>query len=103
MKEIKNYEVAINESNARAAFIVNENENILETIKDKTLEYIVDFKAQKVNIYIKDNNEPVFVFINANEDVLRYAYKSNGIPLAIGTITTKEPQIVYETYVECKS
>lgn len=99
MQEIGNYEVVINEGNARVAIIINEEENVLELIKDKTLEYFVNFENEKIYIFIEQSETPLLVFKNANKELLKYAYKSNGIPLVIGTVKTAEPIIIYETYV----
>lgn len=99
MKEIKNYEVIINESNARVALVINEEENVLSLLEKKNLEYVVDFKSDKINIYNGKNTVPIIIFNNANKELLRYAYKSNGIPLVIGTLKNEVPHIIYETYV----
>lgn len=100
MKEIKNYEVVINEGNAKCALIVNEEEEILNLIKDKELNYEVDFNDPQIIIF--EGEKKIMVFKNTNSDLLRFAYKSNGVPLAIGTVETNPPQILYETYLLLK-
>ena len=99
MQEIGNYEVIINEGNARVALVINEEENAIGLIKDKNLEYFVNFENEKIYVYVEKSEVPLLVFKNANKDLLRYAYKSNGVPLVIGTVKTEEPQILYETYM----
>ena len=102
MKEIRNYEVVVNEGKAKCALIINEDENVLSLLENQNLEYSVDFTNGSILVFTFNSNEPLMVFQNANTDLLRFAFKSNGIPLGVGTVFTNPPQIIYETYISMR-
>lgn len=88
---IKNYEVIINEKNATCGLVIDEEEYEIDSFKEETLFYEVFPEKKIISVYNQENTKKL-EFINADHQLIYYAFKTIELPILVGK-TNPEPKI----------
>lgn len=84
---ITHYEALFNDEKATCALTIDMEKFNIDCLREKELVFSVDYKDS--NIRIQSDND-IFVFLNADKELIYYASKTDKLPLIFGTVNPPE-------------
>lgn len=79
---ITSYEAFFNDTNYTCAITIDIQKFKIDCLIDKELLFSVDYKSSNIRV---ESDEDLFLFLNADKELIYYASKTDTLPLIYGT------------------